>query len=198
MTPAHQFDRVSFVWLTLAIATSPFSWVFFCHVEHCQLTTCNVWHEGLPDHFRPCQNTWAPHYAAAGWNLRVCLLWLTGVESSITRERGRGEGGRERERLRERGGGGGGEREREFSEVFQMTAYRPCYALKFKIYALPQAFCLPAVARPPGRQTRKAGLRLSYGATTPESSTCKRRIVHIFCLCLFLKTKINEHKPDMN
>ena len=38
---------------------------FFCHVEHCLLTTCNVWHEGLPDHFRPCQNTWAPHYAAA-------------------------------------------------------------------------------------------------------------------------------------
>ena len=38
---------------------------FFCHVEHCQLTTCNVWHEGLPDHFRPYQNTWAPHYAAA-------------------------------------------------------------------------------------------------------------------------------------
>ena len=59
MTPAH------FVWLALAIATNPFSWVFFCHVEHCQLTTCSVWHEGLPDHFRPCQNTWAPHYAAA-------------------------------------------------------------------------------------------------------------------------------------
>ena len=59
------FDSVSFVWLTLAIATIPFSWVFFYHVEHCQLTTCNVWHEGLPDHFRPCQNTWAPHYAAA-------------------------------------------------------------------------------------------------------------------------------------
>ena len=59
------YDRVSFVWLTLAIATIPFSWVFFCHVEHCQLTTCSVWHEGLPDHFRPCQNTWAPHYAAA-------------------------------------------------------------------------------------------------------------------------------------
>jgi len=39
------FDRVSFVWLTLAIATIPFSWcVFFCHVELCQLTTCNVWH----------------------------------------------------------------------------------------------------------------------------------------------------------
>ena len=29
------------------------------------LTACSVWHEGLPDHFRPCQNTWAPHYAAA-------------------------------------------------------------------------------------------------------------------------------------
>ena len=39
--------------------------VVFCLVEHCQLTTCNVWHEGLPEHFRPCQNTWAPHYAAA-------------------------------------------------------------------------------------------------------------------------------------
>ena len=75
------FDRVSFVWLTMAIATIPFSWVFsamsntassvwqktcfFCHVEHCQLTTSSVWHEGLPDHFRPCQNTWATHYAAA-------------------------------------------------------------------------------------------------------------------------------------
>ena len=59
------FDRVSFVWLTLAIATIPFSWLCFCQVEHCQLTTCNVWHKGLPDHFRPCQNTWAPHYAAA-------------------------------------------------------------------------------------------------------------------------------------
>ena len=59
------FDWVSFVWLTLAIAIIPFSWVFFCHVEHCQLTACSVWHEGLPDHFSPCQNTWAPHYAAA-------------------------------------------------------------------------------------------------------------------------------------
>ena len=58
------FDRILFIWLTLAIATIPFSWVF-CHVEHCQLTTCNVWHKGLPDHFRPCQNMGAPHYAAA-------------------------------------------------------------------------------------------------------------------------------------
>ena len=45
--------------------TCTFDRVSFCHVEHCQLTTCSVWHEGLPDHFRPCQNTWAPHYAAA-------------------------------------------------------------------------------------------------------------------------------------
>ena len=59
------FVRVSFIWLTLAIATIPFSWFLFCHVEHCQRTTCSVWHEGLPDHFRPCQNTWVPHYAAA-------------------------------------------------------------------------------------------------------------------------------------
>ena len=59
------FFRVSFVGLSLAIATIPFSWFLFCHVEHCQLTTCSVWHESLPDHSRPCQNTWAPHYAAA-------------------------------------------------------------------------------------------------------------------------------------
>ena len=64
MTPAH-FFRVSFVGLRLAIATISFSWFLFCHVEHCQLTTCSVWHESLPDHSRPCQNTWAPHYAAA-------------------------------------------------------------------------------------------------------------------------------------
>ena len=65
---------------------SVFLLLFFCHVEHCQLTTCSVWHESLPDHSRPCQNTW--HLImlrhAIGWNLRVCLLWLTGVESSIT------------------------------------------------------------------------------------------------------------------
>ena len=58
------FVRVSFIWPTLAIATIPFSWFLFCHVEHCQLTTCSVWHESLPDHFSPCQNMWAPHYAA--------------------------------------------------------------------------------------------------------------------------------------
>ena len=56
---------VSFVWPTLAIATIPFSWFLFCHIEHCQLTTCSVWHKSLPHHARPCQNMWAPHYAAA-------------------------------------------------------------------------------------------------------------------------------------
>ena len=59
------FVRVSLVWPTLAIATMPFSWFLLCYVEHCQLTMYSVWHEGLPDHFRPCQNMWAPHYAAA-------------------------------------------------------------------------------------------------------------------------------------
>ena len=79
------FVRVSFIWPALAIATILFSWFLFCHVEHCQLTTCSVWHESLPDHAKPCQNMWAPYYAVAqiGWNLRVCLLWLTGVELSI-------------------------------------------------------------------------------------------------------------------
>ena len=79
------FDRVSFVWLTLAIATIPFSCFFFCHVEHCQLTSCCVWHEGLPDHLGLVKTR--GHLImlrhAIGWNLRVCLFWLTGVESSI-------------------------------------------------------------------------------------------------------------------
>ena len=39
--------------------------VYFCYVEHRQLTKYSVWHESLPDHARPCQNTWVPHYAAA-------------------------------------------------------------------------------------------------------------------------------------
>ena len=57
------FDRVSFVWLTLAVATIPFSCSLFLPCR--TLPTCSVWHEGLPDHFRSCENTWAPHYAAA-------------------------------------------------------------------------------------------------------------------------------------
>ena len=79
--------------IRLTIATIPFSWFFFCHVEHCQLTTCSVWHEGLPDHFRPCQNTWAPHYAAAhDWlkskgvstltdrsGVVYCIIWVISV-----------------------------------------------------------------------------------------------------------------------
>ena len=59
------FVRVSFIWPALAIATILFSWFLFCHVEHCQLTTCSVWHESLPDHAKPCQNMWAPYYAVA-------------------------------------------------------------------------------------------------------------------------------------
>ena len=72
------FVRVPFVWPTLAIATIPFSWFLFCHVEHHQLTTCSVWHESLPDHARPCQNTWARHYAAErDWlkSKSVCSDW---------------------------------------------------------------------------------------------------------------------------
>ena len=102
---------------------------------------------------------------AIGWNLRVCLLWLTGVESSITRESGN-----------------------------ILTVLR----VKVQDLRVSTSILSAGGGTAAGAATRKAGLRLSYGATTPECSTCKRRIMHIFCLCLFLKTKINEHKPDMN
>ena len=61
------FDRVSFVWPTLAIATMPFSWFLFCHVEHRQLTTCSAMARKLARPFQAfnCQNTRAPHYTAA-------------------------------------------------------------------------------------------------------------------------------------
>ena len=40
---------------------------------------CSVWHEGLPDHFRPCHNTWSPLYAVARDWLKskgcVCFDW---------------------------------------------------------------------------------------------------------------------------
>ena len=57
------FVSVSLVWPTLAIPTMPFSWFLLCYVEHRQLTMYSVWHKSLPDHARPCQNMWAPHYA---------------------------------------------------------------------------------------------------------------------------------------
>ena len=59
---------------------------FFCHVEHCQLTTLAV--SGT----KACQTISGlvktrGHLImlrhVIGWNLRVWLLWLTGVESSI-------------------------------------------------------------------------------------------------------------------
>ena len=79
------FDRVSFVWLTLAIATIPFSWVFSAMsntanwplavsgTKACQTISGLVKKGG---HLIMLRH-------AIGWNLRVCLLWLTGVESSI-------------------------------------------------------------------------------------------------------------------
>ena len=72
--------RVSFVWPTLVIATVPFSWFLFCHVEYHLFTVssmaakaCQTWR---------WMNTWPPHYAAAHDWLKS-KLWLTGVERSI-------------------------------------------------------------------------------------------------------------------
>ena len=99
------YDRVSFVWLTMAIATIPFSWVFSA-----MSNTAN-WLlpvSGRRPVFSAMSNTanWLLPVSgtkacqtisglvktrgqlimlrhAIGWNLTVCLLWLTGVESSI-------------------------------------------------------------------------------------------------------------------
>jgi len=82
------FDRVSFVWLTLAIATIPFSWFFSAMsntanwllaasgTKACQTISSLVKTRG---HLIMLRHT-------IGWNLRLCLLWLTGVESSIITE----------------------------------------------------------------------------------------------------------------
>ena len=89
----YTFDRVSFIWLTLAVATIPFScccFFFFCHVEHYQLTTCTKACQTISGLVKTRGHLIMLRHAIGwnlrvriGWNLRVRLLWLTGVESSI-------------------------------------------------------------------------------------------------------------------
>ena len=61
----------------------PFSWFLFCHVEHHHLTTCTKACQTISGLVRKTRGRLIIPRHAIGWNLRVCLLWLTGVESSI-------------------------------------------------------------------------------------------------------------------
>ena len=85
------FDRVLFVWLTLAVATIPFSWGGEGGGGGSAMSNTANWPLAVSG-TKACQTisglvktrghlTMLRH--AIGWNLRVCLLWLTGVESSI-------------------------------------------------------------------------------------------------------------------
>ena len=61
----------------------PFSWLLFCHVKHRHLTTCTKACQIISGLVRKTRGHLIIRRHAIGWNLRVCLLWLTGVESSI-------------------------------------------------------------------------------------------------------------------
>ena len=61
----------------------PFSWFLFCHVKHCHLTTCTKACQTISGLVCKTRGRRIIPRHAIGWNLRVCLLWLTGVESSI-------------------------------------------------------------------------------------------------------------------
>ena len=61
-----------------------FSWFLFCYVEHRHLTTCTKACQTISGLIRKTRGHLIILRHAIGWNLRVCLLWLTGVESSIS------------------------------------------------------------------------------------------------------------------
>ena len=65
------------------LCVMPFSWFLFCHVEHRHLTTCTKACQTISGLVRKTRGRLIIPRHAIGWNLRVCLPWLTGVESSI-------------------------------------------------------------------------------------------------------------------
>ena len=60
----------------------PFSWFLFCYAEHRHLTTCTKAWQTISGLVRKTRGRLIIPRHAIAWNLRGCLLWLTGVESS--------------------------------------------------------------------------------------------------------------------